>query len=326
MVYCWQSYFLRFDEFGGAEGEMLDAVAATELEVDWHLTNRCNFFCEYCHPQIRRVLNLKDLNEPTPGECIAAFDALGPSCHISMSGGEPFLFPGFIELCVGLARRHVFSINTNLSSPLIAEFADAISPDRVRRIAAALHVEERERLGHREEDYVRAYRILRDRGFSVISLYVLYPPLLSRSSSDMERLRSLGVDNIAGKVFKGRWNGRTYPDAYSEAERKMIRELTGQYAYNEPYLQGMMRFKDQACYAGATSIKVMINGEVRRCASVGGPMGNLFAGPVKLNPSPHPCTANRILVVSQCLANLVSPPVVSQPREEGYGETLRVLG
>ena len=40
---------------------MTQAAAPWEWEFDWHLTNRCNFFCEYCHPQIRCVLNRKHL-------------------------------------------------------------------------------------------------------------------------------------------------------------------------------------------------------------------------------------------------------------------------
>jgi MoaA/NifB/PqqE/SkfB family radical SAM enzyme len=296
---------------------MLRETPDVELDVDWHLTNRCNFDCEYCHPQIKRVLNRRHLDEPSPEACVAAFDRLGRACHVSMSGGEPFLFPGFVELCEGLTRRHVISINTNLSSPLVADFAARIAPERVVRIAAALHVAERERLGETEERFAASYRVLRDRGFPVLALYVLYPPLLQRAVGDLARLRSLGVDHIAGKVFKGRWASRTYPEAYTPAEREIVREVAGEYPYNEPYLRGMLRFKGEPCRAGSRSIKVMVTGDVHRCAAYGESLGNLYEGTVKLARSATPCGVNRVLVVSQCLANLVSPPPIPRPVPTG---------
>src|SRR5262245_47773595 len=88
---------------------MTQASAPWEWEFDWHLTNRCNFFCEYCHPQIRYVLNRKNLDEPPPELVVRRFDDLGRVCLVHMSGGEPFMFPGFVPLCAGLARRHFIS-------------------------------------------------------------------------------------------------------------------------------------------------------------------------------------------------------------------------
>jgi len=283
-----------------------------ELEIDWHLTNRCNFYCEYCHPQIRKVLNIKDLNEPSPEECISAFNGLGKICHISMSGGEPFLFPKFVDLCQGLTQNHFISINTNLSSPIVSDFAETINPNRVIRIAAATHLVERERLGHQEEEYAVRYRVLRELNFPIVALYVLYPPLLQRCANDIKRLRSMGVDRISGKVFKGQYQGRTYPESYTEKERLQIQEVTGEYPYNRPYLQGLLSFKGEMCNAGKESIKVMVNGDIRRCATVNGRLGNLYEGAINLNAKPLPCPASRVLVVSQCLSNLVeSPSIVS---------------
>lgn len=104
-----------------------------DWEFDWHLTNRCNFFCEYCHPQIRYVLNRKHLDEPTPELVVRRFDELGKVCLVHMSGGEPFMFPGFVELCRGLAANHFISINTNLASDDVAEFAERVRPTEWRR-------------------------------------------------------------------------------------------------------------------------------------------------------------------------------------------------
>ena len=59
------------------------------------------------------------------------------------------------------------------------------------KIVAALHVPERERLSLPLDVYAESFRILRGAGFDVVSLYVLYPPLLSRLRQDMDTLADL---------------------------------------------------------------------------------------------------------------------------------------
>jgi MoaA/NifB/PqqE/SkfB family radical SAM enzyme len=290
---------------------MTSAPAPWDFEFDWHLTNRCNFFCEYCHPQIRYVLNKKDLNEPDADLVVRRFDETGKVCLVHMSGGEPFLFPGFVDLCAGLTRRHHISINTNLASPDIRAFAERVDPDRVVKIIAAVHVPERERLGLDMSHYAEDYRILRDAGFDVDALYVLYPPLLPRLADDLALLKELGVSHVRAKVFKGVFEGRRYPEAYSQEQRELILANSGDYVFNRPYLEGMLSFTGQLCTAGVTSFKITVTGEVRRCASVPTSYGNLYDGTFRPAEEPQPCPARRILVLSQCLAYLVQPPATA---------------
>jgi MoaA/NifB/PqqE/SkfB family radical SAM enzyme len=287
---------------------MTQGPAPWEWEIDWHLTNRCNFFCEYCHPQIRYVLNRKHLDEPSPELVVRRFQELGAACLVHMSGGEPFMFPRFVDLCVGLTAHHWISINTNLASDEVPEFARRVAPERVAKIVAAIHVPERERLGHELEAYAANYRVLQDAGFDVTALYVLYPPLLSRLGDDLERLEALGVDHVRAKVFKGVYQDVRYPEGYTDAEKALILANSGEYVFNKPYLDGMMSFRGQPCTAGVTSFKVTVTGEVRRCASVPTNYGNLYEGTFRPSTVKAPCPAKRVLVLSQCLSYLVDPP------------------
>ncbi|GAA0426181.1 hypothetical protein Acor_54810 [Acrocarpospora corrugata] len=284
---------------------MTSSPAPWEWEFDWHLTNRCNFFCEYCHPQIRYVLNKKDLNEPSPELVVRRFNETGRTCLVHMSGGEPFLFPGFVELCAGLTERHHISINTNLASDDVAAFVRSVDPGRTVKIVAALHVPERERLGLDLSSFAANYHLLRERGFDVDALYVLYPPLLSRLAGDLDLLHELGVEHIRAKVFKGVYEGRRYPEAYTEDERKMILANSGDYVFNKPYLDGMLSFRGRPCTAGMSSFKVTVTGEVRRCASVPTSYGNFYDGTFAPADKPEPCPAKRILVMSQCMAYVI---------------------
>jgi MoaA/NifB/PqqE/SkfB family radical SAM enzyme len=282
-----------------------------DWEFDWHLTNRCNFFCEYCHPQIRYVLNKKHLDEPPPAMVVERFNALDKVCLVHMSGGEPFEFPGFVDLCVGLSERHYISINTNLTSSDIGDFADRVPPAKVAKIIAAIHQPERELRGLELDAYAQNYLILRKAGFDVIALYVLYPPLLGRFAEDLSRLKSLGVDHVRAKVFKGVYQGMRYPEGYTEEQKEIVLAGSGEYPFNRPYLDGMLGFRGQACTAGVTSFKVTVTGEVRRCASVPTIYGNLYDGTFQPAVTNAPCPAKRVLVLSQCLSYLVDPPALA---------------
>ncbi|WBB46821.1 radical SAM protein [Verrucosispora sp. WMMA2044] len=288
---------------------MTQAKPPWEWEFDWHLTNRCNFFCEYCHPQIRYVLNRKHLDEPAPELVVRRFDELGKVCLVHMSGGEPFMYPGFVELCAGLTTGHFVSINTNLASEDVQRFADSVPAERVAKIVAAIHQPERELRGLELDAYARNYLILRRAGFDVTALYVLYPPLLHRLGGDLARLRELGVDHVRAKVFKGVHQGVRYPEGYTEEQKALILANSGEYVFNRPYMDGMLSFCGQPCTAGVTSFKVTVTGDVRRCASVPTAYGNLYDGTFRPAHVNEACPARRVLVLSQCLSYLVDPPV-----------------
>lgn len=272
------------------------------MEFDWHLTNRCNFDCAYCHPQIKTVLNRKDLNEPLAEFITTRFNELGTTCLIHMSGGEPFLFPDFVRLASGLTQQHFISINTNLSLPNVDTFATQIDPLRVVKIAAALHIEERERLNYSLDDFVNKVALLIRSGFPISILYILYPPLLSRAAADIATINRLGPYDLQAKVFKGIYQGQRYPEAYSGDARELVAELSGSYPNNQQYISGDTSFKGLDCSAGRNSFKILVNGEVRRCASVPHSYGNIYNGTFLPSRVDKPCTANRTLVLSQCLA------------------------
>lgn len=274
-------------------------------EFDWHLTNRCQFNCVYCHPQIKRVLNVIKSEEPDIEMVCKRFDDIGPSA-ILMSGGEPFLYPNFVELCEKLTQKHHIAINTNLLSDDVYRFAKTVPSNKVARIVAAIHILERERRGYSLEDFVDKLTVLQDNHFDAVALYVLYPPLLSRAKKDIEYLTSIGCRNIQAKVFKGVYNGKVYPAAYTDVEKELITELSGTYQFNSDYLTSSLSFEGELCTAGMSSFKVMVDGTVHRCATVNNDhLGNLYDGTFTRYTEPMRCTAKKILVLSQCKAFLV---------------------
>lgn len=284
-----------------------------ELWIDWHLTNRCNFYCSYCHPQIRYVLNRRDLSEPSPQQCSDAFDALEAVCGILMSGGEPFAFPDFIRLCELLCRKHYIAINTNLSmTDELVSFIERIPVERVGRILSAVHAEERASRGIELQSFAQNYLLLRRAGYDIEAAYVLHPNVLDRAPDDFRRLRELGVDRLVGKVFKGIWNKRKFPTQYNVEELSVVRELISGYKVGVAYLAQDWDFRGLPCWSGVRSFKVNIKGEVNRCVSVQGSLGNIYNRTFEPFADPQACSAKHVRVLSECAEHLVELPASLQ--------------
>lgn len=277
-----------------------------DIEFDWHLTNKCNFNCVYCHPQIKRILNTPDMHNYTNKHILNSFNRLGKTCCILMSGGEPYLFPDFINFCKELTKNHYISINSNFSPPNVEEFAELINPDKVININAALHILERERMGIAIDNFAKKVILYQNQGFNITVFYVLFPPLLKRFLKDFKKLKNMGIKSIAAKTFKGVYNGKLYPEGYTTIERKKIKSFKDDYKYNKLYLKGNMFFRGHLCNAGSKFFKIEVNGNVRRCPSSSCSLGNLYKGTMKINKKALPCETSRALSISQCSRYLLN--------------------
>lgn len=167
-----------------------------DIEIVWKLLDPCNFRCSYCFRADFNKHKFMDTDTIVDG-----FNSLGLTCQISMTGGEPFLFPNFVELCKKLTERHVIRLATNSSREDVYRFAEEIDPSRVSSINLNIHLEERIRL-NLMEDFIKKYHFLKDRGFFVTASYITHPPLLKRIASDYEFFKSRGII-IRPKLYRG---------------------------------------------------------------------------------------------------------------------------
>src|SRR5512133_700929 len=183
-----------------------------DVEADWIMFSGCNYRCEYCFwPD--DVLRLRPSPPAELDQMVEFFDRTQLRWLLHLTGGEPFLYPLFVELVKRLTEKHLVSVNSNLSTDRVPRFADVVDPERVSFMNCALHVSERERHG-RVEDLVRKVKTLRDAGFKAFVTYVFYPPLLDRVATDFAAYAADGV-SMFPKAFRGTWEGKSYPAAYS---------------------------------------------------------------------------------------------------------------
>lgn len=296
-----------------------------DIEVHWHISLLCNFNCPYCFTGVKRKNSFRGI-EDIP-KIIEGFNRLGLACLINISGGEPFLYKNFIELCRRLTEKHQISINTNLSHNDVYRFAEIIDPQKVKYLNCSIHIDERERLSL-VDDYIDKFNFLKKKGFCPLATYVLYPPLLKRFDNDYAFLKSKGII-LRPKIFRGTsnrfnlpdsWMPRRgsrylkllYPNAYSPKEREKIlyyiersrKEDNNTKNYEDDpeasgllnvgvdrfFTDGIPSFKGKLCRTGKDYVRMDPDGEVFRCHGGKHRLGNMFKEGVRLFEKHEECT------------------------------------
>jgi MoaA/NifB/PqqE/SkfB family radical SAM enzyme len=275
-----------------------------DREADWHLLHTCNYRCSYCFLS-DALLGTKIRTFASPKEWRAAFDATGAIWLLHLSGGEPSVYPQIVALCEALTARHFISLNSNLTHPSFAQFAERIDPSRVSFINAGLHLEERDRRkGHAV--FLRHAALLRDKGFPLLISLVATPEALARFEQAAALVQPLGLVPIP-KLLRGPHAGRVFPNDYSEAERSRFRTFAAQAreAYapavarmparpsidmfdDDRFLERLPEFAGLACSAGDRFVSIMRTGDVYRCSSKT-PLGNVLRRSFAPRSGATPC-------------------------------------
>lgn len=245
--------------------------------ITWQINNLCNFNCPYCG---KFTNDDPDVYKYSPRHIAECFDKTKKNWHIIITGGEPFLHKNLIEICSLLTKNHYISINTNLSSPKIFEFADKIDPAKVLVINASIHFSVRKERNILDE-YIKHFIYLQEKGFKIIGSYVVYPDMLDQYKNDFEYLHSKGLKLISSKLFHGEYNGKTYPEAYSESELNDLTKYMSSEIEMPEYIK-YTHFKGMNCSTGRKMLSLLPNGNLERCLSDKTPLGNFFTGKYKL--------------------------------------------
>lgn len=274
------------------------------IELYWMLESRCNYGCPYCpYPGPRRDRLVAAQAPAGAAEWVAAFDRLadrsGPLSVYISGGGEPTLRPDFAELVCGLARRHEVCFDTNLSWSWarLRAFAEQAPAARVR-VDTSFHPSDAE-LG----EFVEKAAFLRERGFRLQCRWVAWPPQLGLLPSLEAAFGARGLP-FSVTPFAGTWEGRSYPAAYSEAQRAALlapalgSAARGHDTVDPGLVAHLARLhaetpEGRPCRSGAEYACVMPDGSVHRCMQYAGRgwerMGGLLDDSWTPAPGPSPC-------------------------------------
>lgn len=275
--------------------------SSVDIIADWEINTICNFRCRYCFIQRRRG---RPSARPDAAGLARGLESTGLTWLVHITGGEPFLEPDFMDLCRELTEANYISVNTNLSTANVSDFAAELDPDRVAFVHCSLHLEQRQSQGSPGgglEGFVERYGILRSAGFRVFATEVMYPGYIERFQEPFRILDGRGVPVIP-KVFRGYIGSKRYPSAYSRQERESI---TGYFSglreedwhrkiHLNPFLDLQLldsdiSYRGMPCAAGRRLVIINPAGEAYRCHGDRRLLGRPFEGAVDLLDDDEPC-------------------------------------
>lgn len=269
-------------------------IAPYRVFFTWGMHYECNYRCSYCNTPKPEKACFNDekkncANYLNVQEWIRVWDNIYKkygTCRIRLDGGEPSIYPSFIELAEAVSKYHLLQINTNLSFDA-KHFVNKIFPDRVR-IDASLHLEYMT-----VSEFLAKIKILHQYKFKIVVSCVAYPPFLDRINECKRPFEDLHIPFVI-HPFSGEFNGKSYPKAYEMEEVSKIYSLDEASKLIMGWRKGENRItKGKFCRMGQIYGRIYPNGDVYRCCAEAGMLkiGNICDDEFKLLDEPLECTS-----------------------------------
>lgn len=258
------------------------------ITFSWDIQYTCNYRCPYCwwHDRWQELAKLNRYLsvEEHVKYWANIYNKYGP-VHIEVLGGEPFIYPNFKELIKELSKMHTLGITTNLSTN-IEDFAMQIDSSRVK-INPSFHP-----VFSSFDTFIKKIKFLKEKGFTSNVSYLAYPPQIRLIDYYRHKFDREGIP-LAIMTFWGKYNGRDYPDGYTEGERNIIKDCLAERAGEKFQIIPKRDFKGKLCHAGQNYAVIQADGTVIRCggSALNEVIGNFFDENFKLLEGPSPCNS-----------------------------------
>lgn len=136
-------------------------------------------------------------------------------CHLEIAGGEPSIYPQFSDFIIEVLNYHTVSIMTNLSGDL-----DKIinSKEKVKtrfKMGCTFHP----MFGKIEEFLEKAKRI-RQNGMAIGVLHICRIRRRLPIYPNINNCLKITIYIFQYPLFWGEYNGKQYPDSYTDEEKK----------------------------------------------------------------------------------------------------------
>jgi cyclic pyranopterin phosphate synthase len=125
-----------------AHGRMIDPFGRTVDYVRLSVTDRCNLRCTYCMAEEMQFLPKKDLLTLEELDRLASLLVRRGVRHIRLTGGEPLMRRGILELVTALSRHlksgalQELTLTTN--GVRLRQYAEALAAAGIRRVNVSL--------------------------------------------------------------------------------------------------------------------------------------------------------------------------------------------
>lgn len=259
----------------------------------WDMHFSCNFRCPYCFYTDANWTEMAKRNQyRSPEDWERAWErvaALYGRCQIRVTAGEPFTYPGFVELVSRLTRSHDVQVTTNASyTDAMKRFVETVDPERTE-IDCTFHP-----LQADFDVFLSNVLLLRGQGFTANVCYLAYAPQMDVMAEFKERFRRAGVYmNLA--MHWGQYKGVGYPQGYTPEQKALIRQVAGDGWELETVNLEPIDVRGKRCAAGQTYAVVQTDGKVFRCGQLAHEyqsIGSLFDPAFRLFESGRPCESD----------------------------------
>lgn len=261
----------------------------------WDIHYFCNYYCTYCFLHFEPETANIQASYLDPEEWIKIWEVIYKKyghCQISITGGEPFIYPQFIDLIANLQDWHTFEFSTNLSWD-IEQFIKKIRPDRVR-VNSSFHQEFVE-----VDIFLKKLLQLRENNYQVSVTVVAYPPFLEDISVYKSKFEEKGF-NLTIFPYRGPYENKKYPEGYSDKEKALLKQLGSSIeteANKDLYavwVENKQERKPEAvCRMGQLYAKIVPDGRTYRCCAAvhkdWGCLGNIVDSTFSLKSEPAMC-------------------------------------
>lgn len=263
-------------------------VTKRKISFTWNIHFACNYRCPYCWfdenwhhlAKFNTIFGVREI-----ARCWNRVYRKYGSAHIDILGGEPFLYPNFVDIIKELSRRHSISVSTNLTTG-VKRFIKEVNSANVR-ITASFHP-----IFADTELFIKKVSLFRDSKFDINISYLAYPLHLKLLQYYKKIFDSAGF-SIGLNTFWGKYNGMDYPQSYTKEEKELMRPYLGDRSGRSFQVEPKEIKKDSLCRAGQIYAVIQTDGRVQRCGmdSFEGSLGNIFNKDFKLLDEPLTCNS-----------------------------------
>ncbi len=264
--------------------------------IEWEVTSRCNYKCEYCFQQWKET---KDCSDSLVEKVLEFTGSLSDSWFVKLIGGEPFMFKHFFEVCQTLiGQGHCLGLTSNFSFPRsVLERLINCAGGGLKGVSASLHLSQTKDIKefidkcewflnnkHQNTDFV-VTSVLKEDNFEQLK----------------DIANELGKRGVRFEYQRIKIDGK-YQRYCDEIEEY----IKGKFNSNEDKTFELESFGTK-CYTGLYFFRILLSGSVARCYN-GQPLyrlGSLAKGSFKPFKKVMPCTAKKCTCSTPANRNMV---------------------
>jgi arylsulfatase A-like enzyme/MoaA/NifB/PqqE/SkfB family radical SAM enzyme len=265
--------------------ERIKQITRLPLEIMLITNFECVYQCSYCFAY--KPKDKSEYRQHTAREweeALFSFYRKYGKCNVILSGGEPFFYNDAVDFVINLTRYHHVQACTNLFMEKDVLKRIAAEANRANlEIPAAFHPEHADM-----RTFIDKMQVLKEHGIDARASCVLYPQYLDRMEDIKQAFQDASLV-IGFYPYIGQYEGRTFPDGYSEEEMAVIRKLPVWHQSSRDSGVQIPRTKGITCYAGVKTVYINPSGEIRRCMPVKEVIGNVFDAEISFLKNPEPC-------------------------------------